>query len=109
MRVSDLVRQCVAYIGAPKLDGSAEIGGTGFFVAKPAPGICGTSSYGVARAYDRNVHVLRDGAAWYGKTRNWKPIGAVTLNPERDSIGPVIFATRASLRKTVSETMWCSR
>jgi len=25
-------------------------------------------------------------ARWSGKTRNWSPIGAVTLNPERDSI-----------------------
>ena len=25
-------------------------------------------------------------ARWSGKTRNWAPIGAVTLNPERDSI-----------------------
>ena len=23
---------------------------------------------------------------WSGKTRNWSPVGAVTLNPERDSI-----------------------
>jgi putative transposase len=25
-------------------------------------------------------------ARWAGSTRNWTPIGAVTLNPERDSI-----------------------
>ena len=25
-------------------------------------------------------------ARWSGKTRNWSPVGAVTLNPERDSI-----------------------
>jgi putative transposase len=25
-------------------------------------------------------------ARWAGATRNWTPIGAVTLNPERDSI-----------------------
>jgi hypothetical protein len=25
-------------------------------------------------------------ARWSGNTRNWSPIGAVTLNPERDSI-----------------------
>ncbi len=25
-------------------------------------------------------------ARWSGNTRNWTPIGAVTLNPERDSI-----------------------
>ena len=25
-------------------------------------------------------------ARWSGRTRNWSPIGAVTLNPERDSI-----------------------
>jgi hypothetical protein len=25
-------------------------------------------------------------ARWSGDTRNWAPIGAVTLNPERDSV-----------------------
>ncbi len=25
-------------------------------------------------------------ARWSGNTRNWSPVGAVTLNPERDSI-----------------------
>ena len=25
-------------------------------------------------------------ARWSGKTRNWSPIGPVTLNPERDSV-----------------------
>jgi len=25
-------------------------------------------------------------ARWSGDTRNWLPVGAVTLNPERDSI-----------------------
>jgi hypothetical protein len=28
----------------------------------------------------------RHPARWSGKTRNWQPIGAVTLNPERDSV-----------------------
>lgn len=28
----------------------------------------------------------RNPARWSGDTRNWTPIGAVTLNPERDSI-----------------------
>ena len=28
----------------------------------------------------------RTPARWSGKTRNWAPVGAVTLNPERDSI-----------------------
>ena len=28
-------------------------------------------------------------ARWSGKTRNWSPIGAVTLNPERDCIAKV--------------------
>jgi transposase InsO family protein len=28
----------------------------------------------------------RNPARWSGKTRNWTPVGAVTLNPERDSI-----------------------
>jgi hypothetical protein len=30
----------------------------------------------------RELHPAR----WSGKTRNWSPIGVVTLNPERDSI-----------------------
>ncbi|GBH26766.1 hypothetical protein BvRS1_38150 [Burkholderia vietnamiensis] len=25
-------------------------------------------------------------ARWSGKTRDWTPVGAVTLNPERDSV-----------------------
>ena len=25
-------------------------------------------------------------APWFGKTRNWSPIGTVTLNPELDSV-----------------------
>ena len=28
----------------------------------------------------------RHPARWSGNTRNWSPIGAVTLNPERDSV-----------------------
>jgi hypothetical protein len=28
----------------------------------------------------------RNPARWSGATRNWSPIGAVTLNPERDSV-----------------------
>lgn len=28
----------------------------------------------------------RNTRRWSGKTRNWTPIGAVTLNPERDAI-----------------------
>jgi hypothetical protein len=28
----------------------------------------------------------RNPARWSGKTRNWQPIGAVTLNPQRDSV-----------------------
>ena len=28
----------------------------------------------------------RHPARWSGNTRNWTPIGAVTLNPERDSV-----------------------
>ncbi|MDP2792524.1 MAG: IS3 family transposase, partial [Sulfurisoma sp.] len=28
----------------------------------------------------------RNPARWSGDTRNWTPIGAVTLNPERDAI-----------------------
>jgi putative transposase len=28
----------------------------------------------------------RNPARWSGSTRNWAPIGAVTLNPQRDSV-----------------------
>lgn len=37
------------------------------------------------RAVDQEAGELNP-ARWSGKTRNWTPIGAVTLNPERDSI-----------------------
>jgi len=30
---------------------------------------------------------------WSGDTRNWKPIGPVTLNPERDSVVKAHAAT----------------
>jgi putative transposase len=33
-----------------------------------------------ARARERNP------ARWSGNTRNWTPVGAVTLNPERDAV-----------------------
>jgi Transposase and inactivated derivatives len=32
-------------------------------------------------------------ARWAGRTRNWSPIGAVTLNPERDSVVTTHLAT----------------
>lgn len=35
----------------------------------------------------------RNPARWSGETRNWQPIGAVTLNPERDAV--VAMALRA--------------
>lgn len=38
MRISNLVRKCVAFIAAPKADGSEVVCGTGFFVGKPLPG-----------------------------------------------------------------------
>jgi hypothetical protein len=38
---------------------------------------------------------------WSGRTRNWTPIGAVTLNPERDSV--VAAATQTRLPGTNSE------
>jgi hypothetical protein len=37
MRISRLLRQCVAFVAIPKVDGSFDIRGTGFFVAKPVP------------------------------------------------------------------------
>ncbi|KJS43510.1 MAG: hypothetical protein VR70_02480 [Rhodospirillaceae bacterium BRH_c57] len=36
---------------------------------------------------------------WTGNTRDWKPVGAVTLNPERDSI---IQACGQATGKTLS-------
>lgn len=38
LRISDLVKKCVAYVGVQKTDGTIAIRGTGFFVAKPVPG-----------------------------------------------------------------------
>ncbi|MBP8789266.1 MAG: transposase [Candidatus Dechloromonas phosphoritropha] len=37
----------------------------------------------------RRVHLVLDNlnpARWTGQTRNWTPVGVVTLNPERDCI-----------------------
>ena len=34
----------------------------------------------------------RNPRRWSGKTRNWAPIGPVTLNPERDSVVDVASA-----------------
>lgn len=31
----------------------------------------------------------RNPARWSGKTRNWAPVGTVTLNPERDAMAAV--------------------
>ena len=36
----------------------------------------------------------RNPARWSGTTRNWTPIGAVTLNPERDSVVTAHSASR---------------
>jgi len=33
-----------------------------------------------------HLHATFNPARWSGKTRNWTPVGAVTLNPERDCI-----------------------
>ncbi len=38
----------------------------------------------------------RNPARWSGCTRDWSPIGAVTLNPERDS---VVTSTNARLSR----------
>jgi hypothetical protein len=35
----------------------------------------------------------RNPTRWRGKTRNWEPIGAVTLNPERDAVVNAHLAT----------------
>ena len=41
----------------------------------------------LAARHARYTHAREQNPArWSGKTRNWSPIGAVTLNPERDSI-----------------------
>ena len=38
------------------------------------------------RAWGEAVARERNPARWSGTTRDWTPIGAVTLNPERDSV-----------------------
>ena len=38
MRIADWVRNSVAYVGVRRADGTVDIRGTGFFVAKPVPG-----------------------------------------------------------------------
>jgi transposase InsO family protein len=42
----------------------------------------------------------RNPARWSGKTRNWAPIGPVTLNPERDSV--VTMATRSANKQALA-------
>jgi putative transposase len=37
---------------------------------------------------------------WTGRTRNWEPIGAVTLNPERESVIAAAAAASASASNT---------
>jgi putative transposase len=44
---------------------------------------------------------------WSGPTRNWTPIGAVTLNPERDSV--VTAATQTLLSGSTGEPALSSR
>jgi hypothetical protein len=38
MRISSLVRLCVAYVAAPKVNGTAILGGTGFYISRLMPG-----------------------------------------------------------------------
>ena len=40
---------------------------------------------GQSRSNDTHTSTS-DPARWSGSTRNWSPVGAVTLNPERDSV-----------------------
>ena len=44
---------------------------------------------------------------WSGRTRNWAPIGAVTLNPERDSV--VAIASQTLLSSSTGEPAFPSR
>jgi putative transposase len=60
----------------------------------------------------------RNRQRWSGQTRNWKPVGAVTLNPERDiiiraatsqillsgSIGEPAFPSRPGNAKATAST-----
>jgi putative transposase len=44
---------------------------------------------------------------WSGQTRNWSPVGAVTLNPERDSV--VAAASQTALSSSTGEPAFPSR
>lgn len=48
---------------------------------------CGTDQAILAARHELYIRAReRNPARWTGTTRNWTPIGAVTLNPERDSV-----------------------
>ena len=51
---------------------------------------------------------LTQPARWSGQTRNWKPVGAVTLNPERDIIIRAA-PSRSQLSGSIGEPAFPSR
>ena len=60
---------------------------TGIRYVSPAQRHAGDDHAILAARHALYTHAREQNPAkWSGKSRNWSPIGAVTLNPERDSI-----------------------
>jgi putative transposase len=69
---------------------------SGIRYVTPAQRHCGADHAILAARHDLYVQArARNPARWSGNTRDWTPIGAVTLNLERDSV--VAARTKADL------------
>jgi hypothetical protein len=74
---------------------------SGIRYVTPGQRLCGADHTILAARHDLYLQArARNPARWYGTTRDWTPIGAVTLNPERDSL--VADHTNADLRQPVA-------
>jgi hypothetical protein len=60
---------------------------SGIRYVAPAQRHAGTDTEILARRHEVYIAARqRQPRRWSGRTRNWAPVGAVTLNPERDSL-----------------------
>ena len=74
---------------------------SGIRYVTPAQRHCGADKAILAARHDLYLQAHeRNPARWSGTTRDWTPIGAVTLNPERDSV--VAAHTKADLKQTLA-------
>ncbi len=69
----------------------------------PSKGRSGPSRHAILAARDAVYAAARERhpTRWSGPTRDWSPIGAVTLNPERDA---VVAAAAGEANKQLSPT-----